>query len=1128
MDNIDALSNEPIKATDLDFYTLLRRQANEGRVFFNQRRAVIFDTEALGTLRQQLIDTLSEELAMGVLTRFGYAHGNSDAKTLGENFDWETETDWLAAGPSIHTLEGIVHITPEKIEFDRETGHFHMHGIWLNSYEAEEHLKRYGPSDHPVCWTLTGYASGYTSGFFGHELLAIETECVGQGDDRCYWEIRPVAEWGPEAEPYLKALEQIDLSGQLFAANQQLQTQTEQLALLNEMSTKLNEAADLEAIFKIAAQKTRQIINVDQASIALLKPAGNTFALFALDDTSEATPQGSELPLDKTTGIGRAIKSKQVIISDNIQTNKVPENKDLAAHGFHTAMVAPLISGGRIIGTLNVASKTANLYNEQSKEIIAQVASFLGSAIENQQLIEQTRQRAAEFEETTDFLDSILETIPLMVFVKDAEDLRFVRWNKAGEELVGFKREELMGKNDYDFFSKKEADFFTAKDREVLAGGQLVDIPEEPIQTAGGEIRLLHTKKIPILGSDGKPRYLLGISEDITERKQQGDELRKLSQAVEQSSSTVVITSIDGYIEYANPRFVETTGYTLEEAIGQHTRVLKSGETSAEEYKQLWETIATGGNWHGEFHNRKKNGELYWEFASISPIRNEAGVITHFLAVKDDITERKQAEKLLQESQKLYQSTIDGLPQNIYRIDREGRVIFGNKTYLETIGMTFEECLGKTAYDFFPKELADKYTVDDNWVMETGQTLDVVEKHIVPDTGETSYVRVVKVSVWDDAGNVTGLQGGFWDITQRIHSEQALAKRAAELETVAHIGAMLSTVLNSKELIQTVVDVANERFDLYHTHIYLLDDDENTLNLAASAGEAGRQMVTDGWSIPLTQEQSHVAQAARTRSGVKIGDVRKSPNWLPNPLVPNTRAELAIPILIGSQVVGVYDVQCENVNRFTQDDVHIQTVMASQIAVALENARLFEESQKATSLLGERVKELDCLNDIGREMEEAPPIPKLLQWVTERIPPTMQYPDLCEVGIEFDGQVYGIAEAIKLPAQITHGLYIGGKVQGRVYIAYTEKHDFLDGESALLGGIATRLSSYIENTLLSIQTQHQVEREQLINSISQKIQNTTTVENALQTVAQELGQAFQAHQTRIKLGTNEKTDPPKN
>ncbi len=131
------------------------------------------------------------------------------------------------------------------------------------------------------------------------------------------------------------------------------------------------------------------------------------------------------------------------------------------------------------------------------------------------------------------------------------------------------------------------------------------------------------------------------------ERKQTDQKIRQLSRAVEQSPVSIIITTIDGEIEYANPKFVENTGYTLEEIIGQNPRILKSGHTSDEEYQELWKTITSGKEWHGEFKNRRKDGTLFWESATISPILNSQGITTHFIAIKEDITERKNAEQEL-------------------------------------------------------------------------------------------------------------------------------------------------------------------------------------------------------------------------------------------------------------------------------------------------------------------------------------------------------------------------------------------------------------------------------------------------------------------------------------------------
>src|SRR4029078_2977534 len=129
-----------------------------------------------------------------------------------------------------------------------------------------------------------------------------------------------------------------------------------------------------------------------------------------------------------------------------------------------------------------------------------------------------------EIKQSNEFQEAILENIPDMIFVKDALELRFVKFNKAGEELLGYSRKDLIGKNDYDFFPKDQADFFTNKDREVIRNRVLVDIPEEPIETKNGQ-RWLHTKKITLMNNRNEPAYLMGISADITDRKKMEDAL---------------------------------------------------------------------------------------------------------------------------------------------------------------------------------------------------------------------------------------------------------------------------------------------------------------------------------------------------------------------------------------------------------------------------------------------------------------------------------------------------------------------------------------------------------------------------------------------------------------------------
>ncbi len=171
-------------------------------------------------------------------------------------------------------------------------------------------------------------------------------------------------------------------------------------------------------------------------------------------------------------------------------------------------------------------------------------------------------------------------------------------------------------------------------------------------------------------------------------------------------------------------------------------------------------------------------------------------------------------------------------------------------------------------------------------------------------------------------------------------------KRAAELATVAEVGTTITNILDPQEMLQMVADLSKERFDLYHAHIYLIDQTEKQLELVAGAGEVGRQMVEEGWQIPLDVETSLVAQAAHERQGVIVNDVRADPNWLPNELLPDTHSEMSIPMVVGNQVLGVLDVQSSEVNHFTSEDISIQTTLASQVAVALQNARTYAQTQK--------------------------------------------------------------------------------------------------------------------------------------------------------------------------------------
>ncbi len=232
-----------MKVQDIDLSKMLKFAPDTGRVFLGDDRMLIFRQDSLGVLRKLLYEQLGEGLARSIVSKFGYRCGHGDFETLNKMYDWDTEEDRFGAGPVMHTWEGIVHVEPTMLEFDRDQGKFHMTGIWRNSYEAEIHTSQFGKSDEPVCHSLTGYASGWCSAFFGQPLVAIETMCTGRGDDHCEFEVRPEDAWGPEADPWKRSLEATGFSVSK-ELEQKIALVERQALAISELSTPVMEVWD--------------------------------------------------------------------------------------------------------------------------------------------------------------------------------------------------------------------------------------------------------------------------------------------------------------------------------------------------------------------------------------------------------------------------------------------------------------------------------------------------------------------------------------------------------------------------------------------------------------------------------------------------------------------------------------------------------------------------------------------------------------------------------------------------------------------------------------------------------------------------------------------------------------------
>ena len=350
--------------------------------------------------------------------------------------------------------------------------------------------------------------------------------------------------------------------------------------------------------------------------------------------------------------------------------------------------------------------------------------------------------------------------------------------------------------------------------------------------------------------------------------------------------------------------------------------------------------------------------------------------------------------------------------------------------------------------------------------------------------------------------------------------EQRVTDRTKALETVAEISTVTSTILESDKLLQEVVDLSKERFNLYHSHIYLLDEAGENLVLAAGAGEPGKQMVAEGRSIPLNREQSLVARAAREQKGVTVNDVTLERDFLPNPLLPETRSELAVPMIVGEKVIGVFDVQSDVIGRFTDADIAVQATLASQVASAVQNARLYTSAEQALRVAKDLVDyatEGLAILDLETELWAEP---------NENFANTfgMSREELAKTGpkqMSPPKQPDGRDSVEKAIEMINIAMKKGSHSFEWVHTTAQGNNFTCEIRLVRMPGAHPRLRQSITDITERRRTEElikrQAQQQEALNRITQKIQSTTNIGAALQIAARELGHALGMKSTLVTL-----------
>lgn len=263
------------------------------------------------------------------------------------------------------------------------------------------------------------------------------------------------------------------------------------------------------------------------------------------------------------------------------------------------------------------------------------------------------------------------------------------------------------------------------------------------------------------------------------------ENIRKYTRIIEQSPASIVITDLKGDIEYVNPRFTKLTGYSLDEAIGKNPRILKSGDMDDEEYKVLWDTISNGDIWRGVFHNKRKDGSMYWEYAHIAPVKTKSGKITHYIAVKEDITRKREIDN----ARKMYSSALHSISDSVLITDLDKKVIYANSAFLNVSEYTLDEIYGQPIEFFFPNEY-NKSLIDTIYKNNLSQTWHG-KLPFKTKKGRIFYMLLSTSVISNDKNKPFAVVSVGYDLTQERNAQE-IARKAEMLKTVQELAGAVS------------------------------------------------------------------------------------------------------------------------------------------------------------------------------------------------------------------------------------------------------------------------------------------------------------------------------------------------
>lgn len=463
--------------------------------------------------------------------------------------------------------------------------------------------------------------------------------------------------------------------------------------------------------------------------------------------------------------------------------------------------------------------------------------------------------------ESNDQLNAITRSAYDAIVMLDRQGrVRF--WNLAAERMFGYAADEIYGQIAHELLAPEPVRAFVHQ--------TFAPLPADPERSEAASFESVAVRK------NGKPfpielyltatevnevRHVVVMARDISERKQAEEQSRLQSSALAAAANAIVITDHRGDIIWCNPAATRLTGYALEEMRGQNPRVLKSGVHNEELYQTLWSTIASGRTWHGEIINRRKDGRLYHEEMTITPVTERDGKITHYVAVKQDVSDRKRMEAEREDHLRFLNTLIDTIPCAIFYKNVDGRYLGCNETFLAWNSCTREQITGTTVEELFPSSIAQRYReMDDTLLREGGR-----QSYEYQLTGKDGTVRDVlfdKATYTDQSGRIAGIVGVVTDISERKQMEETLREAHGQIQSVLDAATQVAIIATDNEGTITLFNTGAERMLGYRAEDIVDRETPMALHLLPEVEQRARELAEE-LGHPVDGFDAFVAYARR-------------------------------------------------------------------------------------------------------------------------------------------------------------------------------------------------------------------------------------------------------------------------